>query len=191
MERRQEKKRKVCGADVRALDKEWTVAGIESTAIGARECGRLRSVSATSHEAVVLPGKESEPEDAERQLKHLDVDMLAEVFSHLSQKERCEVMLVCKHWENAAGESSTLWKKVDMLWKRRWLTGGMIGGMTGGMTGGLTGGLTGGMMLRVLRGAQEIRIRPGCDNDQITVSAIRAGRGLVRIGYEYKLSGVF
>ena len=127
MERRQEKKRKVWGAEVRNhKDKEWTVAGIECTPTRAHEGRRLRLVGATSHKTMVLPGKECELEDEERQLKNLDVDMLAEVFSHLSQKERCEVMLVCKQWEIAAGESKTLWKKVDMLWKRSWITGGMM-----------------------------------------------------------------
>lgn len=156
MERRQEKKRKVWGAEVRNhKDKEWTVAGIECTPTRAHEGRRLRLVGATSHKTMVLPGKECESEDEEREVNNLDVDMLAELFSHLSQKERCEVMLVCKQWKIAAGESKK-WKKVDMLWKRSWLTGGM--------------------MLTVLRVAQEIRIRPGCDDDQITVSDFSAGR---------------
>lgn len=68
----------------------------------------------------VLPGDDSTAKGTQRDLQHLNTDLLVEVFSYLPQTELHEVMTACRPWEKAVMGASVLWKevKVYMKWDR-------------------------------------------------------------------------
>ena len=67
-----------------------------------------------------------------RDFRNVGEDSLGEIFSHLSQKDLLEVMMVCKAWENTVCEGSAIWKEVDVYKKWHSDSGGW--GTRGGET---------------------------------------------------------
>lgn len=69
----------------------------------------------------MIPGEGSAAEGSQRELQHLNSDLLVQVLLYLPQTELFEVMSVCKPWEDAVLEACVLWREVHVC--KKWEMG--------------------------------------------------------------------
>ena len=115
---------------------------------GDRQIKVLQIIDVVSQDGGVLAGEGDDIEEKWGRLRDLDEDMLAEVFSYLSQRQRIEVMLLNKRWEKAMREGHVQWRKVKVV--RKWNMEVYQRGYRG------SGVVTNETILRVLGAAEDI-----------------------------------